>query len=109
MATKQSTVDYLLDQLQAVGNIRARKMFGDYALYASDKVVALICDDELFVKITTPGKEFLGKNYQEGFAYKGAKPSMRISGDLMEDRDFLAELITITSNALPLPKPKKLK
>jgi DNA transformation protein and related proteins len=107
MATKQSTVDYLLDQLQAVRNIRARKMFGDYALYTSDKVVALICDDELFVKITAPGKEFLGKNYREGFAYKGAKPSMLIDGDLTEDRDFLSELITITEKALP--KPKKLK
>jgi len=26
-------------------------MFGEYALYCGDKVVALVCDDQLFVKI----------------------------------------------------------
>jgi TfoX/Sxy family transcriptional regulator of competence genes len=52
MATKQSTIDYLLDQLGSLPKVRARKMFGEYALYCNEKVVALICDDELYVKIT---------------------------------------------------------
>lgn len=107
MATKQSTIDYLLDQLSEVKDIRARKMFGEYALYASEKVVALVCDDELFVKITDAGKKFVGKNYEEDFAYPGAKASMHISGDLLEDKDFLNNLISITAKALPQPKPKK--
>ena len=109
MATKQSTIDYLLDQLSGVREVRARKMFGEYALYCQNKVVALVCDDELYVKITEPGKKFLGKNYQEGFAYKGAKASAHISGDLLEDKAFIAQLITITARALPLPKLKKIK
>lgn len=107
MSTKQSTIDYLLDQLSEVGDVRARKMFGEYALYCENKVVALVCDDELFVKITEPGKKFAGKHYEEGFAYKGAKASMHISGDLLEDRKFICSLITITAKALPVPKPKK--
>jgi DNA transformation protein len=107
MATKQSTIDFLLDQLSGVVDVRARKMFGEYALYCNDKVVSLVCDDELFVKITEPGKKFLGGAYEEGFAYKGAKASMHISGDLLEDRQFLAELVRITEKALPRPKPKK--
>lgn len=107
MATKQSAIDYLLDQLHAVKDARARKMFGEYALYCQDKVVALVCDDELFVKITEAGKKFLGKNYEEGFAYKGAKASMHISGDLTEDPKFLCELILLTAKALPPPKFKK--
>jgi TfoX/Sxy family transcriptional regulator of competence genes len=82
-------------------------MFGEYALYCEDKVVALVCDNELFVKITDEGKKFMGKKYQEGCAYKGAKPSIQISGDMFDDQKFLCHLISITTKALPPPKPKK--
>ena len=109
MSTKQSTIDYLLDQLSAIKTIRARKMFGEYALYTQEKVVALVCDDELFVKITEPGKKLLGKNYKEGYAYPGAKPSMHISGDMCEGREFLAGLLLTTAEALPDAQSKKKK
>ena len=56
MSTKQSTIDYLLDQLLGAGDVRARKMFGEYALYLDDKVVALVCNQQLFAKITPAGK-----------------------------------------------------
>ena len=106
MATKQSTVDYIEDQLEGLG-VSSRKMFGEYALYHGGNVVALVCDDTLFVKITEAGKAFVGKHYEEGAAYPGAKPSMRISDDLIEDREWLQELIRITEANLPAPKPKK--
>lgn len=108
MATKQSTVDFILDQLAGLNNVRARKMFGEYALYCDDKVVGLVCDDTLYVKITEPGKRFVGKDYQEGEAYQGAKPSMLIDGDRIENREWLSELIRITAGNLPTPKPKKI-
>lgn len=81
-------------------------MFGEYALYCDEKVVALVCDDQLFVKITEPGRAFVGKKYEEGFAYPGAKPSMLIEGDLIEDREWLSDLIRITAGALPMAKAK---
>ena len=59
MATNESTVEYITDQLVDVPKISTRKMFGEYALYCGKKVVALICDDTLFVKITEQGKEFV--------------------------------------------------
>ncbi len=109
MATKESTIEYILDQLSAVKDVRARKMFGEYALYCQDKVVALVCDDELFVKVTEPGKQFVGKQYQEGFPYPGAKAAMHIRGDMLEDQKFVCELIRITTKALPVAKSKKSK
>lgn len=109
MTTKQSTVDYILDQLTAIEDVSARKMFGEYALYAEGKVVALVCDDTLFVKITKEGKEFVGKHYEEGEAYPGAKPSMQIDEDLIDDRDWLTELIRITAEHAPTPKKKAKK
>jgi TfoX/Sxy family transcriptional regulator of competence genes len=107
MATKQSTVDLILDQLVQVGDVRVRKMFGEYALYYNDKVVGLICDDNLFIKITEPGKKFSGKYYQEGYAYPGAKVSMQIDGDKIEDHEWLGELVRITADNLPASKQKK--
>lgn len=109
MATQQSTVDFILDQVRAGEPISARKMFGEYALYCEGRVVALVCDDTLFMKITEPGKEFVADFYEEGPAYPGAKLSMVIPEDRIEDREWLTELFRITTANVPLSKPKKPK
>lgn len=109
MATQASTIEYILDQLSSIRSVRARKMFGEYALYCNDKVVALVCDDQLFVKITPDGKEFVGSRYEEGLPYPGAKPWMRVDMDAAEDREWLEELILITEESLPAPKAKMRK
>lgn len=108
MSTKASTIEHIEDQLTGLA-VTSRKMFGEYALYCDGKVVALVCDDTLFVKITDAGKEFVGKDYEEGTAYPGAKPSMRISEDLIDDRERLSELIRLTADHIPAPRPKKKK
>ncbi len=107
MSTTRSTIDFLLDQTSTLPDVRTRKMFGEYALYSGDKVVALVCDNQLFVKITPPGRALVGAGYQQGEAYPGAKPSMLIGADFLEDRERLCELIGVTAGALPPPKPKK--
>jgi TfoX/Sxy family transcriptional regulator of competence genes len=50
MATDAEFVQYVVDQAAGAGAITYRKMFGEYALYADGKVVALVCDNKLFVK-----------------------------------------------------------
>ncbi|MCK9201389.1 MAG: TfoX/Sxy family protein [Gallionella sp.] len=52
MATAQNTIDFLLDQLSGTGAASAKKMFGEYCLYLDGKPVALVCDDQLFLKPT---------------------------------------------------------
>ncbi len=106
MATTKSTTDFILDQLSSVPKVRVQKMFGEYALYCDDKVVALICDDQLFVKITPAGKALVADRYAEGIAYPGAKPSLLVSAADLEDHERLSELIRVTAAALPPPKPK---
>lgn len=103
MATKQSTADYLMDQVQGAGTIRIRKMFGEYALYCDEVVVALICDDQLYVKPTLAGKEFIG-TVTEAPPYPQAKPHFLIDEERWEDREWLSELIRMTKDALPPPK-----
>jgi TfoX/Sxy family transcriptional regulator of competence genes len=108
MATKQSTAEYLADQMSGAGAIRVHKMFGEYAVYCNEKIVALICDEQLFVKPTVSGKALIG-SVQESPPYPGAKPYFLITGDECEDREFLCSLIMATAKELPEPKKKKKK
>lgn len=107
MPTRKETAEYILDQLGRLGDARARKMFGEYALYYRDKVVALICDDDLFVKVTGPGKDMALGFYTEKAAYPGAKPSMKIDSDKLEDSDWFCRLIVATYNSLAAKNNKK--
>ncbi len=54
MASSKETIDFLLEQMAGAGTITARKMFGEYGMYCDGKIMALVCDDELFVKRPTP-------------------------------------------------------
>jgi TfoX/Sxy family transcriptional regulator of competence genes len=76
-------------------------------LYNDRKVVALVCDNQLFVKPTDAGRAFIG-DVVEAPAYPGAKPSFLVN-DMIDDREWLSELIRITTKELPMPKPKKRK
>ncbi len=108
MATRADTVEFLLDQLSVLPDLSTRKMFGEYALYCEGKVVAFVCDDELFVKPTDVGREFVERAgaLDEAPAYPGSKLYLRIGGDRWENRDWLSTLIDLTAGALPFPKPK---
>lgn len=107
MAVNLEFVEFVVENIADSGKVRYKQMFGGITIYCNEKVVALICDDKLFVKPTNAGREFIG-NVTEGFAYPGAKPSFLIE-DKVEDNEWLTELIKRTAKELPLPKPKKKK
>jgi DNA transformation protein len=105
MASDQKNVDFICEQMNQAGDIRSRKMFGEYAIYCDDKVIALVCDDQLFLKVTEPGRA-IAKNVKMAPAYPGAKDSFLIPEDEWEDAAYLSSLARVTANALPLPKKK---
>lgn len=107
MASDQNFVDYVLEQIKNVGEITAKKMFGEYGVYADGKIFGLICDNKLFIKPTTSGREFID-NVVEAPPYEGAKPSFLIE-DKIEDSEWISELVRISLKELPAPKPKKNK
>jgi len=111
MTTRAETMEFLLDQLGDAPNLRTRRMFGEYALYRDDKVVAFVCDDELFIKPTDEGRAYIEADglVHEAPAYPGSKLYFRVDGDRWEDREWLAELTRVTADALPAPKPKNPK
>lgn len=107
MASDQDFVDFIIRQIKNGQIITARKMFGEYGIYADEKLFGLVCDNKLFIKPTQAGRTFIGK-VLEFAPYEGAKPSLLIE-EKIEDSEWLSELVRITVHELPPPKPKKKK
>lgn len=107
MATDADFVKFIVDQLAGTGSVSSKKKFGEYAIYCEGKVVALVCDNQLFVKQTKGGRDFVG-NVTEALPYPGAKLCFLID-DKLEDHEWMSSLITITAHELPAPKIKKAK
>jgi TfoX/Sxy family transcriptional regulator of competence genes len=103
MASDQGYVDYIRDQAAPAVDIAYRKMFGEYALYLDGKVVALVCDNHLFVKPTAEGRALL-RTVTEQVPYPRGKPHFLI--DDIDDRELLQRLLAVTARALPMPRPK---
>ena len=105
MSSELGYMEYVADQMSDAGKITYRKMFGEYGVYCNGKIVALVCDNQLFVKPTERGKSFIGQ-ITEAPPYPGAKPYLLIQ-EQCDDREWLSELIRRTHDELPPPKPKK--
>lgn len=107
MASTKEFTDYVVGQIENAGDIIAKKMFGEYTLYSDGKIVALVCDNKLFIKPTDAGRAYI-RDVVEAPPYPGAKPCFLIE-DKLEDREWLSTLVRITVQELPEPKPKKKK
>ncbi len=108
MATSKETIDYFLLQTAGAGSMRARSMFGEYALYCDNKVIGLVCDDQLFIKITPIADSYLDESHN-GLPYSGAKPWKLVPEEKWEDKLWLAEFIRETAKyvAVPIKKVRK--
>jgi len=104
MASDPSFVEFIVEQMEDAGMITYRKMFGGYAVYCDGKVVALICDNQLFVKPTAGGRLYIG-DVSEAAPYLGARLYFLIE-DAFDDREWLSDLIRVTAAELPYPKQK---
>lgn len=104
MASSLDTVQYILDQAGLGRRLDFKKMFGEYALYLDGKVVALICDDQMFLKPTSEGLRLLGE-VKQAPPYPGAKNYYLLVSEV-DDPDRLNAALQVTANALPKPKPK---
>lgn len=104
MATHAEFIEYVREQARGAGAVSFRRMFGEYACYLGDKVVALVCDDQFYLKPTEAGRRLLGAPVLAP-PYPGAKLYFRLDAAL-EDPDELTRLLRATAAELPLPKAK---
>ncbi len=107
MASDLAYVQHVCDQLRDVGEVSYKKMFGEYGLYVSGRMVALVCDNQLFVKPTEAGRELLGTP-SEGAPYPGAKPHF-VLDEHLDNRELLSAVFRATEAALPARKPMQRK
>ncbi len=106
MASSQEFVDHVVEQFDSKCGVTDKKMFGEYGLFSGGKMFALICDDQLFIKPTAGGREYIGTPV-EAPPYPGAKSCFLI--DRLDDRAWLSELARISVRELPVPRPRKKK
>lgn len=104
MVTRAETIPPILD---AIPGAVARKMFGEYGLYLDGKVIALICDDTLYLKDLPAARAHL-PGAETGPPYPGAKPHL-IADPWLDDPETLANAARAVAAALLPPKPKTKK
>ncbi|HUR25834.1 MAG TPA: TfoX/Sxy family protein [Candidatus Thermoplasmatota archaeon] len=105
MGSSPATVEAVLESL-GPKRFSAKAMFGEYALYADGKVVALLCDDRLYVKVHD-ATAALAKECELAPPYPGAKPHYVLDeGEWVARRD-LPDLLAKLARALPAQPPKK--
>jgi TfoX/Sxy family transcriptional regulator of competence genes len=97
-------VEYVCEQIRGAGQVSHRRMFGEFAVYCDGKVVALVCDNQFFLKPTDAGKALLDR-VKEAPPYPGAKPYYLIDAQL-DDAEAAAALVRATAAALPVPAAK---
>lgn len=105
MATDTDFIAYVTEQAGLGARLTHRRMFGEFALYVDEKVVAFACDNSLFVKPSAAATR-LAPHLPQRPPYTGAK-DYPVADELLDDADRLRELLLETAALMPVPKPKK--
>jgi TfoX/Sxy family transcriptional regulator of competence genes len=105
MSTDIDFIEFVCEQIRGSGDIRYKKMFGEYMVYVNDKPILLVCDNTVFVK-KLPEIEGLMKDAEKGFPYDGAKEHYVVD---IDDAEVSKNIIEILEPITPLPKPRKKK
>ena len=105
MASSIDFVEFVCSQLSELGNVRHRKMFGEYLVYVNEKPAVLVCDDIAYIK-KLPEVADMMANAECGTPYDGAKEHYILDVD---HREQLMRVVATLEKALPYPEKKKKK
>jgi TfoX/Sxy family transcriptional regulator of competence genes len=105
MATSIEFIEFVVEQIRRTGDVRYRKMFGEYMVYVNDKPLLLVCDDTVFVKILGALEDVMG-DADKGYPYDGAKEHYILD---IDDAEFAEKVVGIIEPITPIPKPRKKK
>jgi TfoX/Sxy family transcriptional regulator of competence genes len=105
VSTDIEFIEFVCEQIDGMGVVRYKKMFGEYMVYIQDKPILLVCDNNVFVKML-PELDVVMQDAGRGFPYEGAKEHYLLD---IDDSEFSKQIIGILEPITPLPKPKKKK
>ncbi|MCI8640802.1 MAG: transcriptional regulator [Clostridia bacterium] len=103
MATTNEYIEYICEQIKGVGEIRYKKMFGEYMIYINDKPIITVCNNTPFIKKIDCIKERM-KNAEVGCPYNGAKEHYILD---IDNSEFCKSIIIEIEKITPIPKKKK--
>ena len=106
MACSADYVQYVVDQCSGAGEIAVKKMMGDYCIYCDGVLFGLICDNNLYIKVTEAGATVLNEVILRP-PYEGARDYFLV--DDVDNNDYLKELVRATMLELISPKAKAKK
>jgi TfoX/Sxy family transcriptional regulator of competence genes len=105
MASTPDFIEYVCEQITGVGEIRHKKMFGEYMVYINDKPILLVCDNTVYVKQRDCVNREM-ENAAIGIPYPGARPHYILD---IDDAEFSKKIVRILEPVTSLPKPRKKK
>lgn len=103
MSSTVDYIEYVCDQLRDLGEVRYRKMFGEYMVYIDDRPIVIVCDNTPFVKMLDCIAPHM-QNAKTGFPYQGAKEHYILN---LDDRDFCQKVVAAIAAVTPLPKQRR--
>ena len=102
MACSNEFIESICSILAPLGEVRSRKMMGDYVIYLNEKCVITACDNTAYVK-KLPCLADLMEDAECGCPYEGAKEAYIL--DFAEPQK-VRKVIEILWDKLPFPKSK---
>lgn len=105
MASTADFIEFVLDQIRDIGDVRYRKMFGEYMVYINDKPIILVCEDTVFIKKHDVIADLMA-SAETNIPYNGAKEHYVLD---IEDKDLAKVVLELLEEVTPLPKPRKKK
>ena len=101
MASSKEYLDFIMDQLSDLEDVKVRAMMGEYIIYYRGKIVGGIYDDRFLVKPVPAAVELMPEAQKE-LPYEGAKEMLLV--DNVDNREFMCNLLRAMYDELPAAK-----
>ena len=102
MACNPEFIDFICEVLASLGEVRSRKMMGDYIIYLNGKCVITACDNNAYIKKLDCIASLMD-DAETGTPYDGAREHHIL--DFSNPRKA-RQVITTLWEALPFPKKR---
>lgn len=94
MKASREYLDFVLEKLSPIGDIKSRAMFGGYGIFYEGLMFALISEDILYFKVSESNRHIYeiarSKPFPHGISY------WEVPSDVLEDNTRLHELANIS-------------
>lgn len=102
MATTHEFINYVCEQLNGVGSVTYKKMFGEYMVYVNSKPILTVCDNTVYIK-KLDCIENLMQDASLGCPYKGAKEHYILD---IDNKELSKNVVILAEGVTSLPKKK---